>query len=229
MTGRLALGAALALLASARCADAAMLISPLVVQLSPARPVGEVRITNTGAEAMTIQSAAVRWTQSDGADRYADTAEVLVAPAIATLGPGATQIFRVAARGAPADAERAYRLFLEDVTPAKAGGGVQMRLRNNLPLFLEARNGAGRPVVAPCERPSKGVCLRVENQGDRRFKVTRVILQAGAQRREEPAATTVLAGSWRRLIYDVDLSGPLTVTVETTAGSAASAFPGNDG
>ncbi len=65
---------------------------------------------------MSFQTQTLAWSQADGTDVYTESDELIVVPPIAEIGAGASQIFRVTTRGAPAAQERAYRLIFEDVT-----------------------------------------------------------------------------------------------------------------
>src|ERR1700681_77777 len=115
--GRLAVLTALGLVSGA--VDA-LTISPVIVELSPARRVVSVTLTNSSESAVSFQAGALAWSQPDGHDRYEETADLMVVPPIAKIGPGATQIFRVTTRTPPSPSEQAYRLVLEDVTEETA-------------------------------------------------------------------------------------------------------------
>ena len=98
------------------CAEA-IVISPVLIELTPRQRVVSVQLLNDTTETMTFQAETLKWRQVDDKDFFDETQDLLVAPPIAVIGAGAKQIFRITLRSPVSnDGERAYRLFLEDVT-----------------------------------------------------------------------------------------------------------------
>lgn len=209
-------------------AFAGVSLSPVSVELSQVNRVGSVTLQNKGDAPVVIQASAARWTQPEGVDDYKDTGELLVAPAIVEIAPGASQIFRVTLRGAfPVGLEQAFRLYLEDVTAPEENTGISLRIRHDLPVMVAgAKDGKPAPRVAACPAPTPPACVRLYNDGDRRLKVAAVKAEAGGWRETIPAATTVLAGAWRQWRFKPDGdSGPLSVAIQTSAGDLAIQLP----
>ena len=132
------------------------MISPVLVQLSAARPVTSITVSNSGGSPVSFQAEVLAWTQPNGTDRYDETDDLMVVPPIADIPPGGTQIFRVALRTPSTGPERAYRLIFDDITtlaaPAAAGVSLNIRVNHNLPVFV---SGGGKPQagarIAPCD------------------------------------------------------------------------------
>ena len=182
---------------------------------------------------MTYQAQTLAWTQSEGADVYADSADLLVVPPVADLAPGATQIFRVTPRRPLPLREAAYRLIFEDVTeitaPPVEGATLRLQIRHSLPVFVgPVSRDPGKARVAACTEPAPVNCVRVHNDGKRRLRMTRLAGQAPDWHQEIRASATVLAGAWRQWAFQPppDLAGKsIKVTAGTTAGDVSMELP----
>jgi fimbrial chaperone protein len=226
--GRLAVLTALGLVSGA--VDA-LTISPVIVELSPARKVVSVTVTNPSESAVNFQAGALAWSQPDGHDHYEETADLMVVPPIAKIGPGASQIFRITTRTAPSPREQAYRVILEDVTEETAApdeATVSIRVSHSLPVFVAA---SGKPRMearlGPCAAPMGRGCVRLDNEGDRYLMIKALTIEGGAWRKEILLGTRVLAGAWREWTFDLAAKsvGPLQVRVDTSAGMFAGDIP----
>jgi fimbrial chaperone protein len=223
----------LMLLAGVGATAHAQTIAPVLVELTPARRVASVTMTNTSSRAMTYQAQTVAWTQSEGADVYADSADLLVVPPVADLAPGARQIFRIALRGRPPSQETAYRLILEDVTEDIAapteGATLRLQIRHSLPVFVgPASTDRGRARVAACPELAAINCVRIHNDGDRRFRLTQLDGEAAGWRQQIKTSATVLAGAWMQWSFAPPpaLAGQsFKVTVATTASDVSTELP----
>lgn len=210
----------------------AQTISPIIVELSPARKVVSITVTNSSEAAVNYQTETLSWSQPDGHDRYEETNDLMVVPPIAEIGPGASQIFRVAMRVPPGPREQAYRLILEDITadtaPAADSATVNFRVRHSLPVFIAA-SGTPRMEarVGPCAAAAGAGCARLDNIGARYLTVKSLTIEAGAWKKELRIGTRVLAGAWREWGFDLPTSvaGPLQIRIETLAGPFAGEIP----
>lgn len=207
----------------------AVTISPVLVELSPARRVVSITITNSGDAAVAFQTSVRRWTQADNGDRYEDSDELIVVPPIADIPAGSSQIFRVTPRRPPGAEERAYRLVFEDVSDAKerdAGTevAISFRVNHDLPAFVEA---SGRPRAQPrlglCANPPPAgrACVRVDNDGNRYVLVRKLTVEDGGEHREVNVSSRVLAGAWREWTFELpsNVKLPLKIGAETSDGT----------
>jgi fimbrial chaperone protein len=206
----------------------AVTIAPVLVELSPARKIVSVTVTNSADSAVSFQADVLAWSQPDGQDRFEETDDLMVVPPIATIAAGASQIFRITPRAPPDPREQAYRLILEDVTPEAAGPAnsatVNIRVRHSLPVFVSPE---GKPAVgvrvAQCAAPAGKGCVRLYNDGSRYVTAKALTIDAAAWHKQVPLDTRLLAGAWREWSFDLpaNVAGPLSVKAETSAGMFA--------
>jgi len=228
----------------------ALTISPVLVELSPVRRISSITFSNQGDTAISFQTQALAWSQTDGVDRYEDTEELLVVPPIAEIAAGGKQIFRVTMRAPPGAQERAYRLIFEDVTIAVAPPAssdelsLSIRVNHNLPVFVavagkprpQARLGPcmGPMPVAPATASGKPAaanqtrCLRLDNDGNRYLQVKSLTVDGEAWHKDLGVSTRVLAGAWKQWTFDlpVTVTGALNVKAVTSDGPVAFELPG---
>lgn len=120
-------------------------VSPVRLDLQPGQSATSLKVGNDAGEAKLIQVTVLRWTRDQGQDQYlAETgpaAPIVTPPLFQLPAGGGSQVVRIGFQKAPppgAD-ERAWRVIVEEVTPAAAvtmANTVAMRLRVSLPLFL---------------------------------------------------------------------------------------------
>jgi fimbrial chaperone protein len=235
---RISLGA-LAVLSLWGSAAHALTISPVLVELSPARRVASITLTNPGDRPISFQTDVKTWMQPDGADVYADTDDLIVVPPIAEIAAGGSQIFRITSRAPPGPSEHAYRLIFEDVSevavPAPASGesSINIRVNHNLPVFFAA---AGKPRaqarLGPCihyvpATPAATGCVRLDNEGTRYAQVKTLTVDGTEWHKDLNASSRVLAGAWRQWTLDVppQLTGSLHVKAETSDGPVTFEWP----
>jgi fimbrial chaperone protein len=210
----------------------AVTISPVMIELTPARRVAAVTVSNESDLPLILQTEALAWTQPKGEDLNEETEDLLVVPPIAEIKPGGSQIFRVTLRRpAPAAAERAYRLVLDDVSEIKKeteGVGVTFSFSHRLPVFVAGTGKIGpKPRLGVCSPAASSGCVRLDNEGDRFFQVRRLTVEGGDWHKEMGAGTRVLAGAWKQwtFAWPTKHAGPLTVNAETSAGPLTIELP----
>lgn len=130
-------------------------VDPIRLEINQGRRTATLRVRNQEQAPVTIRAYALAWTQSDGEDRYDETDAVIVSPPIFTIPGGGTQLIRVGLRTPSQDA-RAFRLMVEEVPQASPGGGVQVALRLNLPLFAMMNAGTAAELGWSASRGADG-------------------------------------------------------------------------
>jgi fimbrial chaperone protein len=210
----------------------AVTISPVIVELTPARRVAAVIVSNESDLPLILQTEALAWTQPNGEDLNEETEDLLVVPPIAEIMPGGSQIFRVTLRRPTSAAvERAYRLVLDDVSEIKKeteGVGVTFSFSHRLPVFVAGTGKIGpKPRLRACSPAAASGCVHLDNEGDRFFQVRRLTVEGGDWHMEMGAGTRVLAGAWKQwtFAWPTKHAGPLTVNVETSAGPLTIELP----
>lgn len=201
----------------------AITISPVLIELSPARRIASVTISNPSDQAMNFQAETLAWSQRDGTNHYEPTDDLLVAPPIAEIPPQSSQIFRITLRKPlSGTVEQTYRLVLEDVSEALTPepGVVAIRFKHNLPVYVIP---ASETKVALrwslCAATAGKGCVRLDNDGNRRLRVSELMV-AGKDWQQKIPGGAVLAGAWKQWIFDLP-SGrgqPTSVTAKTEQG-----------
>jgi fimbrial chaperone protein len=210
----------------------AVTISPVMVELTPAHRVVAVTVSNESDLPVILQTETLAWTQLNGEDRHEKNDDLLVAPPIAEIKPGGSQIFRVTLRRpASAVAERAYRLVLDDVSAIKKvtkGIGVTFSFSHRLPVFVAGTGKIGpKPHLGACPAPASSGCVRLDNEGDRFYQVKRLNVKGNDWHKELNAGTRVLAGAWKQwtFAWPANHNELLTVNAETSAGPVSLELP----
>lgn len=185
-------------------------ISPVLVDLSSARPSAVVTVRNAGKGPMRYQVKGLRWSEDrDGKSTLTPAEDLSIFPPLFQLAPGASRKVRVGATVPPEAIERSWRLMVEELPDAVATDGHQIRIRTRfaIPVFL----APPRPEVK-CDVALRADDARLElvvtNRGSTRVKPlsTRVELfpaQGPKLRDLDVAPWYVLAGGERAWKVDV--------------------------
>jgi fimbrial chaperone protein len=134
-------GAAAALTLAQPASAGTLQVDPIRVDIAEQRRSASVVVRNMEPGPVTIRAYPLGWSQADGDDVYSETGAVIVSPPVFTIPGGGSQTVRVGLRPGAGGAQ-AYRLMIEEVPEANPGGGVQVALRLNLPLFAMLKPGA---------------------------------------------------------------------------------------
>lgn len=187
-------------------------VSPVVIEIDSPRKAAAVTVTNGTGRTVTYQAEALVWRQENGVDRYEPTDELVVVPPIFEIGPNSSQVVRVMLRvPAPADVERTYRVMLEDITQASAKEKTEITFRfsHNLPVLVAPSGQVNNTAQwLPCaagsspaakSAPANEICVRIRNTGNRRIKVTELILSGNGWEQSLPVhgGFNILAGAER--------------------------------
>jgi fimbrial chaperone protein len=236
----IALAATAALTTLALCASGAahagsLQVSPLRIELTPAKSIMSMTVRNGEPAEMQVQAEVLEWTQENGRDVYRPTRDVLVNPAIFRLGPQGTQILRMGLQVAPAAVERSYRVFVqelpqEDLSPGGAGGlRMQTLLRLGIPVFVPATapridaRWSLEQAAAAGDAPS----LTLANAGTTHIQLTQIVLRQadGRELLRTPLSLYVLPGRATslplKLPPQVSLAPGALLQVEPTADTPA--------
>lgn len=210
----------------------AVTISPVKVELSPAHPVVAITVVNDADVSLTLQNQVLAWTQVNGEDHLEESTELLVAPAIAEIEAGGTQVFRVTLRHPTASvSERAYRLVLDDVSAIERHaqtGAVNFVFSHRLPVFVAGTGTLGpKPRLGTCPNSSEQGCFRLRNDGDHYVQVLSLVVGGTNWQQDLGAGNRILPGAWRQwtVASPPASAGRLTVTVETLDGRMSLELP----
>lgn len=192
-------------------------INPVSLAVAPNRTTTSASLANGGTEPVSVRVLVYRWTQEDGVDVRRETTDVIVSPPIFTLAPGAAQLVRMGVKDRRAG--ESFRVVFEEISrPEPVGNMVQVALRLDLPLHVEAADGAPDLTWQAWRGESGAMVLEAVNTGTRHQRVlaihrleadetmaalseeTGVVLPAGSRRWDIGDAPGFAAGSAVTLI-----------------------------
>jgi fimbrial chaperone protein len=177
-------------------------VSPERVTLSTAQPFGAVLVRNEGAEPVVVQLDASSWAQKDGVTVLNATNEIVTAPTLLTLEPGASQTVRIGLRRSP-DPERelTYRLTLREVTPDKDARSRRKASQVSVPVFVASSvESAPRLVWSVVQMPDGKIEVAAKNVGNAHVQVGNFTLSMatdGTLIARQQSAEYVLPGNTR--------------------------------
>ena len=160
-------------------------LAPIRVEIGAGHPRAVVTLHNDDSVPVTVEVASVAWSQSDGADQYTPTRDLIVTPPVFVVPPNSQQIVRVALReDADAGTERAYRIFFEEVPTqfSKTFNGLHVALRVGVPVFVAPKTKAAPTLVWTAQLTTAGdVQIEARNQGSAHLQVTDFQVRFGSQ------------------------------------------------
>jgi fimbrial chaperone protein len=200
-------------------------VVPLRAELGKNRT-SSLTVTNT-EEAKTFEVRAVSWKQQNRTDNYTQSDHLLLAPATFRLEKGASQVVRIQLNR-PLDAdEHAYRVFVDEVPPAKEirGNALKTVVSMAIPVFVAPASGP----VAKGQAEMKAslakdvVSIELRNTGKANLKLREWVVSSAkaGDLLKVPSAAYVLAGNTLTGNYPLKIQadGPLTLKVITDRGS----------
>lgn len=150
-------------------------VNPVNLEIPHGRTTTSLSLQNTADEPVSVRIVTYLWTQKDGEDVYSETSNVIASPPIFTLDGGETQLVRVGLK----DRHRgeAYRIVFEEIPRDNPEpSAIQVALRLNLPLFVEAEQGEAEVRWQAWRDASGMLTLAAENIGNRHQKITSIYL-----------------------------------------------------
>ena len=179
-------------------------VSPLDFQLTEQRRSGVLTITNEDKAPISLRVRAMRWTQdAQGADVYEESPDLIFFPKRIDLQPGEKKIVRLGVNAVGQDAERAYRLFVDELAPPEdpeQGKGTRLSVLVSIgvPVFLTP-SGAESALVIEQARVGETLDLTVGNRGKSRVRLSRVVAGNGAEVAQNIPGRYVFPGITKQL------------------------------
>lgn len=204
--------AACRMLAIAACAlpaatlAASFSVSPIRADLRPGVLSETITVTNDSPTRLRVLVKLVEWTQdAAGKDVYADSADLVYFPRQMEIEPGAKRLVRVGAKAPAQGAERAYRLFIEEVPSVTATGpaAVSFYFRFGVPVFVTPAGAASKPDISQPKLARGKLSLAVANPGTQHFRAARVSFSDSAGWSRDVNGWYSLPGTART--YQVDV------------------------
>lgn len=179
-------------------------VSPIRIELSPAKPTQALSLTNEGDAPVVIQVQPMLWTQQNWKDVHAPTDQVIATPPVVRIPAHSRQVVRVGLRRPlTAGTEGTFRLYLTEIpTVLKTDQvGMQVSLRLDLPLFVATTNDLRPDLRWSVARDETGLPqVLVTNAGTAHVQLTDIRFWQGDQIVDtpQPAHAYVLPGATRR-------------------------------
>ena len=199
-------------------------VDPVNLTLAPDKATTSLTIGNNAGEPVGIRVTALRWTQVDGKDVYTPTDDVIASPPIFTLDARGQQLVRLGLRRRTPGA--AYRVIVEEIPgERRAGTGIKVALRLNLPLYVPAQ-GKGEPQLrwSAWRDETGATVLQATNEGTRHSQILSIAALDADGR--QVAATkdmgVVLPGSARRWTLRDPSGVPAELVVNSSRGEVRS-------
>lgn len=154
-------------------------IAPVTLILEREKPIAALRIRNDETRQAVYQLSGYRWRQEQGRDFYERDDDFIVTPPLVRLEPGEEALIRVGLVDFDRQDEReqAFRLFVNDVTPAEKKAGnrsdkLKLRVQLVLPVFLPPVKRKEPSIRFDIWRETDGrLCVSGQNDGDSHMKL----------------------------------------------------------
>jgi len=201
-------------------------VVPLRADLGKNRT-SSLTVTNTEEEAKTFEVRAVRWKQENRTDSYAQTDDLLLAPATFRLEKGASQVVRIQLNRPLDAAEHAYRVFIDEVPVAKEikPNTLKTVVSMAVPVFVAPASGpiANGQAALKAALQKDVINIELSNSGKANLKLREWVLTSAkaGELLKVPSAAYVLSGNTLTGSYPlrIQADGPLQLRVITDRGS----------
>lgn len=180
-------------------------INPLRVELDSRHQAEILLLHNDSTAPLRLQVETTRWTMdANGAWQTTPTDELIATPLLLEIAANGSAQLRVGTLTPVSDAERAYRLLINELPGDDDGAEGQVRLRVltrvSLPVFLEPAGAKVAPAIAAARFAQGSLHIDLANGGTRRMdpQTAGVTLLDAAGRklfRKDVNAAYVLAGA----------------------------------
>ena len=190
-------------------------VSPVRIFIAPKDRTTAVTVTNESDVELVMQADIYQWQQTaTGAEDLTLTEDVIVAPPIVKLAPGAKQTIRLAMlKPVSAGQQLTYRLIVREipeVRPPEPGIQLRIALAFSLPIFI-SQPGVKNQLVCELKRSAPdAVRAECENRGTAYAQATefKLLNAAGAVLASNNTATYVLPGI-KRSVEVKRAAGPI--------------------
>jgi fimbrial chaperone protein len=199
-------------------------VVPLRADLGKNRS-SSLTVTNT-EEAKTFEVRAVNWKQKNRTDTYAQTDDLLLAPATFRLEKGASQVVRIQLNRPLDAAEHAYRVFIDEVPVANEirPNTLKTLVSMAIPVFVAPTSGpiAKGQATLKASLAKDVINIEMSNTGKANLKLREWVLTSNSgELLKVPSAAYVLSGNTLTGDYPLKIQadGPLKLKAVTDRGS----------
>jgi fimbrial chaperone protein len=207
-------------------------VSPTQVYLSGKDSSALLTLRNDSDQPLRFQLSAFAWDQQrSGEMALAPTSDVVFFPALLTLGPREERKIRVGRVVGAGDAERTYRLFVEELPSLEAingnGGEVKLLTRMGIPIFVRPLRETVAATISTVEHVDGALTFTITNSGTVHIVPTSIVVRGLADGRPvfegQLQSWYILAGGLRDLAYQLprpDCTRATALQVEVAYGSS---------
>jgi fimbrial chaperone protein len=223
-------------------------VNPVQVRLSAHTRSATLTLKNESAEASRFQVSVFAWDQKpNGEMALTPTEDILAFPALLTLGPTTERMLRVGMAVPPAEQERTYRVFIEEMPPEETphqekAHEIRFITRLGIPIFIAPPRPVIQGQIDNYQIVNGTFTFRVRNTGNVHFtaKTTSVVGTGSGGETVFSRQTNgwyILAGGTREYTLEIPRSdclktNTITVTVKADETSLQGEFrplPGSCG
>ena len=207
-------------------------VSPTQVYLTGRDASALLTLRNDSDQPLRFQMSAFGWDQQrSGEMALTPTSDVVFFPALLTLGPREERKIRVGRVVGAGDAERTYRLFVEELPSLEALSGnpgeVKVLTRMGIPIFVRPLKETVAATIATVEHVDGALTFTLANSGTVHFVPTSIVVRGVADGRQvfegQLQAWYILAGGRRDCAYQLprpDCTRATALQVEVVYGSS---------
>jgi len=170
-------------------------VSPIRIDLDRSARSSVITVTNDDERTLSFQVRAMEWGQDDsGRDQYTESSDLVYFPQQLQIPAKERRVVRVGYRVPAVQAEKTYRLFIEEIadeaTRNLSQTGVAIVLRFGVPVFLRPVNASERGDVA-LSVAGGTVRALVRNTGNVHFRLNDVRIEGVGAAGQSTFETTV--------------------------------------
>jgi fimbrial chaperone protein len=175
---------------------AGLSVSPVIVNLDQSTNNTTVVLKNETGEAKRYELEVNAWGESaEGQMQLAPTKDLIFFPPLITLKPGEQRNVRVGLKTAPGDAEKSYRLFIQEMPREHLDAGAQTQLqvltRLGLAVFVVPPHPKENAKLADLKVEAGKVSFKIKNDGNVHVRPNTVVFSA-----LDGTGKTVFEKSW---------------------------------
>jgi fimbrial chaperone protein len=188
-------------------------VNPVRLELNEKSQTTLLTVHNQSPDDVRLQVSTHTWAQDAlGQMELAPTRDLSLFPSLLTLKPGQSRHVRVGMPVSAAEAEKTYRVVVEqlpsDTAPGKDGIHIQMRTRMSIPLFVAPKVIARQGRVEDLALREGRISFALRNSGTMHLLATRARVRGEDSKGhtildKEQAGWYVLAGDERQFSLDV--------------------------
>jgi len=147
-------------------------INPIRIFFDGTKKTDILTVKNESQKIVALQINALAWTQDEkGENVYSPTEDILFFPKLVEIKPGEEKIIRIGSRVARSDAEKTYRLFIEEIPDNSQldTTSVKILMKVGVPIFIPPLKTAASGVIEHIELARGSLRVGIKNQGNTHF------------------------------------------------------------